>query len=298
MRRALPWLTVGLLVLGVSAGAGLGISGQSSTPVTPSATQQIDRIVAATLRAQTARFTYSDTTASSNRLLRSTDEGSGQIDFGHDTMRADERERSTDFSGTGATTTKAVAQDTEIDNIWIGRTEYMRFRPETSLDLQSPWLKGVTWPKSSFGPLGALGRIGPLGTLALDESVPGFRVEDAGTGVVNGVETTQYRVVVPLCGASPPLDGITESMAPLQLWVDDQGRLVQARLSNIEDITKKARLGGQFPGAGLLTGRTTTVSVVDLGDFGIRTAITAPTVLNTHSSGGSAFMTLKRAHCR
>ena len=93
MRRALPWLTVGLLVLGVSAGAGLGISGQSSTPVTPSATQQIDRIVAATLRAQTARFTYSDTTASSNRLLRSTDEGSGQIDFGHDTMRADERDR-------------------------------------------------------------------------------------------------------------------------------------------------------------------------------------------------------------
>jgi hypothetical protein len=298
MRRALPWLTVGLLVLGLGAGTGLGIAGQTATPSALTATRQISLIVAATRGARTARFSYVDLTTSPNRLLRSSDRGSGQIDFRADTMQTAERDRSISYSGTSASTTKAVAQDLEMDDVWIGRTQYLRFSPQTSLSLPSPWIKGTTWPKGSFGPLGTLGQVGPIGDLGEDESMPGFRVEEVGTGMVHGVETTQYQVVVPLCGRSAPPDGITSSMAPLQLWVDSQGRLVQARQSTTEDITKKARLGQQLTGVSFPTGRITAVSTIDLDDFGAPAAITAPPAANTHSSGGSAIMSIRRGRCR
>ena len=298
VRRALPWVTVGLVLVGVVVGAGLGIAAQTPATSPPSATSQIAGIVTATRRAETARFSYSDSSTSPNRLLRRSDRGSGEIDFGNDTMSTVERDRSIGFSGTNATTTKAVSQDIVMDQVWIGRTEYTRFRPQTRLGLDAPWLKGATWPKDSFGPLGTLGLIGPLGELALDESVPGFRVEDVGSAMVHGREATRYRIVVPLCGTSPAQDGITESMAPFELWVDGQDRLVQARVSTTEDITKKAHLGDLAAGEGPLTGRVTTVSTIDLGDFGARAAIAAPRVENTQGSASFGFATISRAHCR
>ena len=298
MRRALPWLTVGLLVVGLGVGTGLGIAGQTSTPLALTATAQISRIVAATRSARTARFTYSDSTASPNPLLRQADRGSGAVDFGADTMQTVERDRSTGYSGTSATTTKVVTQDVETDNVWIGRTRFIRFRPETNLALDLPWMKEAAWPKGSFGPLGALGQIGPLGELEGDESIPGLRVEDAGAAVVHGAETTRYRLVVPLCGTSAPRDGIAQSIAPLQLWVDGRGRLVQARLSSTEDITTQAHLGDVIPGQGFLTGRATTVSTIDLNDFGAPTTIVAPQVRNTNGGGESGFATMElKGHC-
>jgi hypothetical protein len=298
MRRALPWLTVGLLVLGLGAGTGLGIAGQTSTPIVLTASGQIARIVAATRAARTARFSYSSTTVSTNRLLRQFTRGTGEVNFASDAMRTAERDRSTGFSGTTAATAKDVAQDTLMDNVWIGRTEYSRFMPETNLSLETPWIKTATWPKNSFGPLGVLGQTGPLTALALDASVPGIRVEAAGSGMVRGVETQEYRIVVPLCGTAGHPDGISTVMAPLHLWVDSQGRLVRARQSDSEDITKQAHLGNVVPGEGFLVGRSTTVSTIDLGDFGAPAAITAPAPMNSHSSGHSVFITLKRAHCR
>src|SRR5580692_5545834 len=99
MRRALPWVTVGLLVMGVGAGVGLGIAEQTPSPAPLTATGQILRIVAATRQAGTARFTYSSINSSTNRLLRGSSTGSGAINFARQTMRTVERERSTGFSG-------------------------------------------------------------------------------------------------------------------------------------------------------------------------------------------------------
>ncbi len=209
MRRAPPWVTVGLLILGVGAGAGLGISGQTPTQGPLTATGQISRIVAATRQARTARFTYSSTNTSTNRLLRGSTRGSGEVNFARDVMRTAERDRSIGFSGTSAATEKPVVQVDVMDDVWIGRTEYTRIGFDDNPD--SPWLKGPTWPKDSFGPLGALQMVGPLGELSLDEGVPGLRVEDAGRGTAHGVETTEYRIVVPTCGASTPSDGLSES---------------------------------------------------------------------------------------
>jgi len=296
MRRALPWVTLGLLTLGVGAGAGLGIAGQNSTPAHLTATGQISRIMAATLRAKTAQFTYSSSSTSTNRLLRGSTAGSGEVNFVRKVMRTVERDRSIGFSGPTVSTEKPVVQDNVMDDVWIGRTEYFRFGSDN--DLNSPWLKGVTWPKNSFGPLGALQEVGPLGELSLDEGVPGLRVEAAGSGTVHGVETTEYRLVVPTCGATTPSDGIGESTGPLQLWVDDQGRLLQARQSMTEDIAKNASLGAAFAGGDFPAGRVTTVSIANLGDFGAPVAIAAPPAVITHGSGGSYFITLKRGHCR
>jgi hypothetical protein len=214
-------------------------------------------------------------------------------------MRTVERDQSIEFSGTSAGTAKPVVQHNVTDQIWIGRTEYTRLESANQLvSLHAPWLKGATWPRDSFGPLGALGQIGPLGELALDASLPGLRVEDAGSGLVRGIEATQYRLLVPTCGRAAPSDGITQSTTPLQLWVDGHDRLVQARMSTTEDIAKNARIAAQFPGGGFPPGRVTIVSTIDLGDFGAPVAITAPRVAMIHSSGRSAFITLKRRSCR
>jgi hypothetical protein len=296
MRRALPWVTVGLLVLGVGAGVGLGIAGHTPTPPPLTATGQISRMVATTRQAGTARFTYSTNSTSTNRLLRGSTRGNGEVDFGEATLETTERDRSIGFSGTSAATEKPVAQDNVVDQVLIGRTEYTRL--EFDDDSDSPWTKGPTWPKGTFGSLGALEDVGPIGALSLDEGVRGLLVEDAGSGPVHGVETTEYRLVVPTCGTSTPSDGFSESTGPLQLWVDGRGRLVQARQSITEDIAKNAHLGAAFAGGGFPAGRVTIVSVIDLGHFGARVAIAAPPVVITHASGGSSFITLKRGDCR
>jgi hypothetical protein len=297
MRRALPWVTVGLLVLGVGAGAGLGLAGQTPTPAPPTATAQISRMVAATRQAGTARFTYSSTSISTNRLLRSAARGSGEVDFGAATLETTERNRSIGFSGPTVSTERPVAQDTVIDQVWIGRTDYIRLELDDS-DSPSPWMKESTWPKDSFGWLGALQQVGPLGALSLDEGVPGLRVEDAGSGTVHGAQTTEYQLVVPTCVASTRRDGISESTGPLQLWVDGHGRLVQARQSITEDIGKDADVGDALPGQDQPAGRVTTVSIIDLGHFGAPVAIAAPPMVITHGSGEIGFAVSTRAPCR
>jgi hypothetical protein len=299
-RSALPWLTVGLLVLGVGAGVGLGIAGQTPTPaqLTGTATAQISRIVAATRRAGTARFTYASTGTSTNRLLRATSRGSGEVDFGAATLQTTQRDRSIGFSGSSLSTERPVTQENVIDQVWIGRTEYTRLEFNDNAD--SPWIKGPTFPKNTFGSLGALQQVGPLGELSLDEGVPGLRVEDIGSGTVHGAPTTEYELVVPTCDASTPKDGLSESTGPLQLWVDGHGRLVQARQSMTEDIAKDAHVGDgdALPGQRLPAGRVTTVSIIDLGDFGAPVAIVAPPVLVTHGSSEVGFALSVRAHCR
>ena len=211
-------------------------------------------------------------------------------------MRTEERDRSIGFSGSTVSAEKPVVQDNVMDDVWIGRTEYTRLEFDDSSD--SPWVKESTWPEDSFGPLGALDDVGPLGELASDEGMPGLRVEDAGSGTVHGVETTEYRLVVPTCPASTASDGFSVSTGPISLWVDGQSRLVQARQSITEDIAKDAHLGDAPAGGDLPVGTVTSVSIIDLGDFGAPAAIAAPPVANTHGSGSSVFIEAKPRNCR
>jgi hypothetical protein len=280
----------------VAAGAGEGIAGQTPTSNPLSATRQISRILTATRRAGTARFSYSSVGTNTNPLLRSSTVGSGEVNFALGSMRTVERDRNTEISGTSTASSKPVAEDTVMDDIWIGRTEYTRLRPVLAV-AGSQWRKEITWPKGSFGALGALEQLGPLGDLSLDESVPGLHLESAGPATVRGVATRAFRVVLPTCATTRPRDGFSESTSPLELWVDGHDRLEKARMSATEDITKGAHIGDLSGGQGFPTGRGTNVSTIDLGDFGAPVTVAAPSVAHTQASGGGGFLELKRAHC-
>jgi hypothetical protein len=86
-------------------------------------------------------------------------------------------------------------------------------------------------------------------------------------------------------------------MGPLELWVDGDDRLVKARMSTTEDITKSAHIGDLLGGQGFPTGRATDVSTIDLGDFGAPVTVAAPRVAHSQTSGGGGFLTLKRGRC-
>ena len=89
MRRFAPWSLLGLLTLGVAAGAASGVAGQSSSL---SARAQIAQIIAATTSAPSARFSYLLATTSSSPFLRSSGSGTGEVDFTTDSMRVSERQ--------------------------------------------------------------------------------------------------------------------------------------------------------------------------------------------------------------
>jgi hypothetical protein len=76
----------------------VGIAGQTPTPTPLSATRQISRILTATRRAGTARFSYSSVGTNTNPLLRSSTVGSGEVNFALGSMRTVERDRNTEIS--------------------------------------------------------------------------------------------------------------------------------------------------------------------------------------------------------
>ena len=98
VRRAAPWLLVGLVLLGAGLGSGLGLSMQPVMSANSRAL--VVRILATTRRAGSARFTFTAVTRSSNRFLRSTTTGSGVIDFNANAMQATTTTRNVHFEST------------------------------------------------------------------------------------------------------------------------------------------------------------------------------------------------------
>jgi hypothetical protein len=296
VRRALPWGLITLLALGVAAGAGLGATIPLSTPHTLSAARQITRFMAATRAAGTARFSATDIGASTNPALRSSGRQQGVVNFVTNSLRVSERDQSTGVSATGTSAPTEVRQDNLINSVWIGRTEYVSVdfgNLPADMPASSQWIKEATWPKNTFGPLGVLGQIDLLGQLSIELSARGLHLEDRGRAVVRGERTTAYEViVVPSCPASKGRVRIS----PIELWVDGQGRLVQARSTEQVDITKK--MVDHLPNGGdAQTGRIADVLTVQLGHFGARAGITAPPVFPSHGSGGSEFAEAKLEAC-
>jgi hypothetical protein len=293
VRRGLPWALIGLLALSTAAGAVLG---SLDRPSGTSAQAQVAQIINRTRKAQTARFTYASVTSSSNSQLRSTTFGTGVVDFTTDSMSASERDRSTGYSGVTTASEHPVTQNTVNDEIWIGDTEYQRL-PTGANALGSFWIKQASWPADSFGALGQLGVISPLGTLSEDGSAQDLVIRDNGHETVGGVEATEYLLVLPTCAAVTRSRGVGESSSPLEVWVDSSGRLIQARYSIHEDISKIAFLGAPPLPRGIPTGSVTVVDTVHLHAFGAPVMITAPQVRTIGVSGGGGFVTAKRSGC-
>ena len=109
MRRALPWLLVGLVAAGAGLGMGIGIANQPSA----SAQAQISQIISTTEGAGTAHFIISTVTTSPNPELRSTSVESGEISFETGDMEfsvhySSANSKATNGSGSGASDTRVI----------------------------------------------------------------------------------------------------------------------------------------------------------------------------------------------
>ena len=183
-----------------------------------------------------------------------------------------------------------VPQTSLLDQIWIGRTAYNRLASLPG-PLSAPWTR-FSVPPGSFGSLGPLSTIAPIETLDTEMPIPGLRVVDLGTDLVQGSRATRYLLVAPTC-AAPRAFG-EESTSPVEIWLDSQGRLVQARDSVRIRLTRQqiARLSppigsGPYIEWGLAS-QSVTVSTIRLFDFGARVTISAPQTVPTGSSGASS----------
>ena len=220
MRQIAPWALLVVLLVGVGVGA---VVGQAQAPgQTP--TQWVDGVLAATKVAGTARITFSEVSTSSNPAMRGSSTGSGVVDFRTGSSRVTEVSFSSQSSSTdGGPVHSSLVRDVQ-ETIDIGKSSF-----ENDLGF---WTK--TAREGSAGdPLGLLDALGPLTFGEIGAGTPVARLDDLGTASLGGVATTRYLVaasVPPSCE-----EAVRASTAaglyfdPTTLWVDHQGRLVQAR---------------------------------------------------------------------
>jgi hypothetical protein len=287
MRRVLPWALAGLVVLAAGLGAGLGLAG---APTAGPEQAWVDQVLSATQAAGTVRFSYSSVTTSSNPLLRASRSGSGSADFASGSAASTEFSRRTSLSGTGSTSAVHATTSTQrLDEVSLGHTIYVAL--SLPGHVRPVWVMNHT-PTAFAGVLG----LGYTAAGALD-ALTGVnrvvRVEDLGANVVDGVPATRYRVVTqPVC-AGPPSRSDSNSTGPTDLWLDDEGRLIQAQGTSYTSVRGLSNRAPRPPQG--FEGSATTTNVIRFHDFGSPVRISAPDV-GTGSlihSGISAF----RLHC-
>jgi hypothetical protein len=283
-----PWALLGLLTVGTVCGSALGVAQHHANG---SAQTQIAQIVAATQHAGSARFAYSTVVASSNALLRSRTSGSGVIDFVHDAMRTTESQRETSSSAVNGRIEPPTTQTVRTTQIWIHRTEYTQIAFPASVPALSPrWVKGPTLPAGDVGAAGMLGMLAPLGWLSTAGPGQTDRLERIGATTVGGHPATKYAVDISACVRSSKGRQHDVPLTTVTLWVDGDGRLIDAENSAHFDTPRPA-----VPAHDGVYGRATVVNTIRLYDFGLAVKIGVPPVLQGGS--GSGFAIALRAAC-
>ncbi len=290
MRRIVPWALLLALLVGVGVGA---VVGQVQTPgQTP--TQWVDGELAATKAAGTARITYVSAATSSNPAQQSSATGSGAVDFRTGSVRVTEVSHSYQSSSSdGGPVRTSLVRDVD-ETIDIGRTSYQ--------NTLGSWMKTAR-VASAGDPLGLDDALGPFALGPIGGGEPVASVEDLGAATVGGVATTRFLVTtsLPSCIAAQAAFQHENYWRPTTLWVDSQGRLVQARSALHLDLKFPRSLQEQFlkqeekalqklpsslrnltPPAMLLKpiqiGPEVIVVTVHLADFGEPVHITAPAI--------------------
>jgi hypothetical protein len=264
VRRALPWLLVGLVAVGAGLGMGIGIAGQS-----PSAQAQIAQIVRTTDNAGTARFTLSAVVIDPGRI-RTEIVASGEMNF-----KTDSVSMTLQYPSADPHTNKAGASALfEVRMIETGGYQYV-YLPSVSASGSSGTTTGPITHSWQKVPLSSGSRNGsgivnsPMGLLGLPGSTQ--VLQDLGPSMVGGKEATEYEMGPSTCQSTA--NGLTQSYssAPTTLWVDGHGRLIQGEATQTEVV--------QPPKAsevGRTTFRSTDTETVRLFDFGTPESITAP----------------------
>jgi hypothetical protein len=151
---------------------------------------------------------------------------------------------------------------------------------------------------SHLGSRGALGldytgASGALGALSAANRV--VQIDDLGPQVTGGVATTEYRVLTqPICAAGSGSPSTTTN-GPTDLWLDGDGRLVQARGISYSDF----RVEGPAPSrpTEAFVGRSTTTEVVRLHDFGVPLRIEPPDTPSRALGVGHSAVTTFHENC-
>jgi hypothetical protein len=307
VRRAVPWLLLVLLGIGTALGAAIGASGSpgvtGSSPLRGTAAQQwVAGVLAETKAAGTAHLEAAVITRSPRPELRGAGIGSGVIDFATGNFRVSETDHDISLSSVNGGPMHPQPETTTTQQIAIGRSVY-----ENDL---LPGLLG-DWTKQSFPRL-----VGVLGFGAADafgavlsplgKPFTVVAVTERGTDVVSGAPATQYLVTVeaeprtgPDCPVSkgaqrPPVTGHVD------VWVDDQGRLVQARLITTFGKKAMAAIAKDNPSFDPTFGPFTITSTLRLSQLGAPVRIARPTLgrgpfgfssVSSHIASGSGHST-------
>lgn len=227
MRRLMPWAFLGLLVLLAGGAAGLGVTGSPPAITLSPAAQWANGVLANTQAQGTAYFSYVVSGVALDGLITHV-HGSGAINFRSDSSTVTEY---LDLSGLtklpGFSTGVEDNQNFQEDYEAIGRTLTETFSAagapggSETLNLSS----AGTTQDSLLGLLYS-GNAG-LALETLDGQRPVTKVQRVGRAVVNGVNTTKYRVSSILSCTGPSPVPVHVKVGPTFIWIDGKGRLVQ-----------------------------------------------------------------------
>jgi hypothetical protein len=275
VRRLLPFALLGLLTVGVAAGAALG---QVESPGLP-ASVWVTNVLATTAAAGTAHVRFSSVTSSPDPSQRSSFVGSGVVDFTNGDNRVIQVNHQVGSESVDGGPTRLLQQTWTEESVAIGQTIYRNSELILSgHKVAAPWVKS-TFPRDvhqAFGLDAGTGAEDAVAGLAGIESVAD--VQNLGAGTVDGVPSTRYLITnkpLEVCvhgqAVSLPL------IAPTTVWVDSQGRLLQTRVathnaSNQVPASVRSLLGGTLPP----TTSSTTTTTLTFSDFGAPVHVVAP----------------------
>ena len=287
MRRLLPWALVALVGVGAALGAALGQANApgttSSSVLTGAAAQQwLSGVLAATKAAGSARLDLTGVSTSPHPLLRASSSGSGVVDFTSGTFRTSETDHSTEWSSDNGGPLHAQPQTTRFTDIGIGAALYQDFAP-------SGWPS--SWTKMRDGrQKGDLGLASADGfgfvLSALTGPAAAVTVRVLGPASVDGVRVTRSVVLTEPRSPCPRSGRASTPAASTMVWVDSQGRLVQARTSfslgpSFGAFVRKHDVGSPDVPVEPVTSTTT----LRLSAFGAPVRVTAP---STRQPGGAS----------
>ena len=298
MRRLLPWALLALVGVGAGLGAALGQANApgttaSSDLVGAAAHTWLSGVLAATKAAGTAHLDYTGLGTSPNPLLRGSSSGSGVVDFAAGTFRTSETDHETGWSSQDGAPQQAQAQTNSESDIAIGSTLYQNFGPG---NLPSGWMKTPgRRDKSALG-LGSAGGIGFV-LSGLAGPVTTVSVRALGPASVDGAPATRYLVRTeprPIC----PDQGRRVPEESTTVWVDGNGRLVQARNAFTISATFGASLRKENPDLGDIPfGPRTFTSTLRLSAFGAPVHIAAPAVQPSASTAVTQITATATTRC-
>ncbi len=279
----MPWVLLGLVVVGAGLGAALGAGSAPDVPgvsgVTP--TKWVANLLATTAASGSAHFSYTQVSASRSPEFSNRIAGSGELDFRSGNVTATEIDNQTQLTSGPSGLSHPMRSSVSMRFIGIRGTVYQSFAPAGFATL---WAK-MSWHRDARQDLGlalAGNAASALEELGGAQRVVGLR--EVGATNVGGVSTTRYEIsTAPVCAPAHRAT-LVETQGPSSVWVDGRGRMVQ--------ITGSLRIGGHQPAAQQdLPAHAYPVAVtatLRLSAFGEPVRIHAPTILKTPYSSSVA----------